>query len=74
MADTVLGEMPEATCSDCGTKGCVYRHWGPLVPRGKVGQFCIECWRKRVDHYNRHGSALPMETKDDESKATPAEA
>ena len=44
MADTMRGDWPSEECSDCGTKGVVFKHWGPLVKPGDVGQFCGECW------------------------------
>ena len=56
MADTILGDFPDSICSDCGKKGCTYKHWGPLAPDGK--SFCLECWHKRVDYYNKYGKPL----------------
>ena len=60
MADTIRGDSPKTKCSDCGEKGTVFRHWGPLVPSGVVGDFCIECWGTRQDHYLDHGIPKPI--------------
>lgn len=60
MADTILGEFPKVNCSDCGKEGCVYRHWGLLVPKGKVLTLCVGCWDDRVDYYSQHGCAKPV--------------
>ncbi len=60
MADTIRGDFPNSTCSDCGKKGCTFSHWGPLVPPGKSGSFCGDCWQRRTDHYNVHRTALPL--------------
>lgn len=49
MADTVRGDFPDAYCSDCGRKGCILSHWGPLVPNGKTGYFCASCFRQRAE-------------------------
>jgi len=64
MADTIRADFADATCSDCGTKGCCIKHWGPLVPSGKTGQFCGECWNARVDHYEKTGKAKPIEERE----------
>lgn len=47
MADTMRGDFPKVICSDCGVEGCVFKHWGPLVPSGVVGSFCWDCWDDR---------------------------
>jgi len=47
MADTVKGDWPNACCSDCGKIGCVIKHWGPLVPGGESGSFCVDCFTLR---------------------------
>jgi hypothetical protein len=47
MADTERGDFPNEICSDCGEKGCIFKHWGPLVPEGKIGSFCGYCWTRR---------------------------
>ena len=60
MADTILGEFTEMNCSDCGKKGCTYRHWGPLAPAGTVMTVCIACWNDRVTYYEQHGTAKPV--------------
>ena len=54
MADTMLGDFPELICSDCGEKGCIYKHWGPLVPKGEIGTFCSFCWGVRDKRGDRH--------------------
>lgn len=63
MADTVLGNFPNARCDDCGTLGCAYTHWGPMVPSSTIGHFCPECMHERREYYNQHGSAKPYPTK-----------
>ena len=62
MADTRSGNFGNENCSDCGSKGCNFQHWGPLVPPGKVLTLCSECWDKRVDYYETHNK--PLEIKD----------
>lgn len=56
MPDTIRGDFPDTICSDCGEKGCVFRHWGPLVPEGKVGDFCGYCWTRR----DKLGMRVPL--------------
>ena len=61
MPDTSRGDYPEIPCSDCGAVGEVcFRHWGPLVPKGVVGSFDLECWRARMDDYNHGRSIRPL--------------
>jgi len=48
MADTARGNWPEVECDDCGKKGVIFQHWGPLVPPGAVGKFCGECLNLRA--------------------------
>ena len=51
MADTARGYYPDIPCSDCGDEelGQVYiKHWGSLVPPGKIGFFGPKCWEARV--------------------------
>lgn len=67
MADTILAEFPDSNCADCGEKGCEYRHWGPLVPPGKVLTLCTQCWGKRVDYYQQHGQAKPLSQEEKKS-------
>lgn len=47
MADTIRGDFPDTNCSDCGVKGCVISHSGPLVPPGQTGNFCAMCFTIR---------------------------
>ena len=47
MPDTMRGDFPDEICSDCGEKGCVFKHWGPLVPEEDMGSFCGYCWTRR---------------------------
>ena len=47
MADTERGNFPDEKCSDCGEIGCCFKHWGPLVPEGKIGFFCPFCFSER---------------------------
>lgn len=63
MADTIRGGGPDIECSDCGREGTVFKHWGPLVPSGVVGDFCVECWGTRQKHYLNHGTPKPMRRK-----------
>lgn len=48
MADTIRGNFSDQTCSDCGEKGCVFKHWGSLVPPGVIGYFCAFCMNVRA--------------------------
>lgn len=47
MGNKDVGYWPNAFCSDCGKLGCDVRYWGALIPSGRCGQFCTECFRKR---------------------------
>ena len=48
MADTERGDYGNIACSDCGKTGEVcLKHWGPLVPEGKVGYFDQGCMNAR---------------------------
>ena len=61
MADTLRGNFLNIPCSDCGKVGKVcFKHWGPLVPAGKVGGFDIECWRARMDDGNNGRPVRPL--------------
>lgn len=55
MADTMRGAFPGVPCDDCGEKECCYRHWGPLVPPGKIMTFCDKCWQVRILVYLASG-------------------
>jgi hypothetical protein len=59
MVDTIRGWNENATCSDCGAKGTLFKHWGPLVPNGKPMQLCSLCWMQRTAYYKHHGVAKP---------------
>jgi len=63
MADTVRGDFPDEICSDCGEQGCAFRHWGRLVPEGKVGHFCAFCWNERMDSSERGEPPKPLGVK-----------
>lgn len=60
MADTIRGDFPNAVC-ECGAKGCIVRHWGPLVPKGAARDLCADTYRERVRYYEAHGTAMPDE-------------
>ena len=61
MPDTERGDFPNTPCSDCGKIGGVYiRHWGPLVPQGKVGYFDQDCLMKRRDDSNLGRPVRPL--------------
>lgn len=61
LADTSRGDYPDQKCSDCGVIGSVcLKHWGPLVPAGKVGYFDAQCWRARVDDYDQGKIPRPL--------------
>ena len=61
MADTLTGDFPNISCSDCGKVGGVcFKHWGHLVPAGKVGVFDIECWRARTDDSRNSRPIRPL--------------
>jgi len=47
MADTARGSFPDEICLDCGELGCSFKHWGSLVPDGKLGYFCLFCFFRR---------------------------
>lgn len=49
MPDTIRGYFPDVPCSDCGEIGSSFNHWGPLVPKGAVGSFCMFCWTERCE-------------------------
>lgn len=63
MADTVRGDFPNLICSDCGEKGCGFKHRsddGALVPKGEFGYFCGFCWQQRNEAYDSGESAKPL--------------
>lgn len=47
MADTIRGDWPDQECDDCGNKGTMFHHWGPLVPSGISAKLCGECMIER---------------------------
>lgn len=63
MADTQRGGLSGILCSDCGEAEAVFRHWGDLVPEGKVGCFCFFCWNERMAVVNRGDSPKPLGVK-----------
>lgn len=60
MADTKRGDFPEKICNDCGKKGCIFIHWGELVPEGKIGNFCWICWLVRNVDFEETKIAKPL--------------
>lgn len=58
MADTTRGDYTNQTC-ECGKMGCVFHHWGPLVPRGERRALCAETMRERDQYFRKHGVAMP---------------
>ncbi|MDD4930937.1 MAG: hypothetical protein PHG66_02135 [Candidatus Colwellbacteria bacterium] len=52
MGDTTRGWFPKTECSDCGDKGCIIHHNGPLVPSGDSGSFCRSCALVRKEDYD----------------------
>lgn len=61
--DTSRGNYPDEICSDCGEKGCTFKHWGPLVPEGETGVFCTFCWNEREDAHEKGEPAKPLGVK-----------
>ena len=66
IADTIKGSFPEKICSDCGKKGCLFIHWGPLVPSGESGTFCPLCmsFRQSVNMKKPLGVKPPGEAEE----------
>jgi len=63
VADTVRGDFPDSICADCGAKGCVFKHWGPLVvPFGERASFCGACFSTRHEDRNFGRSMRPLGT------------
>lgn len=60
MNDTQCGSFPDLVCSDCGEKGCSFKHWGHLVLRGKFGKFCHFCFEQRQEWVKKGGVPLPF--------------
>lgn len=60
MAITSRADYPNNFCCDCGQKGCVMRHRGPLVPDQKPHSFCVLCWFKRQGYYMINNIAKPL--------------
>lgn len=63
MHDTEIGNFPDEICSDCGEKGVIFKHSGPLVPQGQTGFFCAFCWLKRQERKERGEPQLPLGVK-----------
>lgn len=63
MPDTIRGNLSQEQCSDCGEIGSMFQHWGPLVPKGKVGTFCGYCWNERQERHARGEPPLPLGVK-----------
>jgi len=59
--DTTRGVFPGIACSDCGEKKVIFKHWGPLVPAGKVGYFCEDCMSERREYFQTNGIPKPLE-------------
>ena len=68
MADTAIQEKPNTLCSDCGKKGTSISHWGPMVPPGEVGDFCVRCFRERVLRDRQRFEPWPLGYKREENK------
>lgn len=60
MGDTIRGNFKDISCSDCGEKGCEFKHGGPLVPEGEFGSFCSFCWTERNDAYEKGENPRPL--------------
>ena len=60
MADTIRGNFPDEECSDCGKKGCVVKHWGPLVPPGEVAFLCVTCLHLRSESSKKKEEPKPL--------------
>lgn len=60
MADTVLGYWEDRSCDDCGDKGTVAMHSGPMSPDGQWYHFCADCWSTRVKAYHRNEPPQPI--------------
>lgn len=63
MADTQRGGLSGKLCSDCGEIEAAFRHWGDLVPKGKIGFFCMYCWNERREAASRGESPKPLGVK-----------
>jgi len=62
MADTSKANFSHVICTDCGKKGCLFLHWGRLVPDEVPHGFCETCMTKRIDYYNQHNEPMPLPT------------
>jgi hypothetical protein len=60
MPDTIIGDFKNLVCSDCGEKGCTFKHWGPLVPKREIGSFCTFCWNRRREQRVDGEDPLPL--------------
>ncbi len=63
MTDTSEGHFPDAICTDCGKKGCLFIHWGRLVPDGVPHGFCRGCFDTRQTYYRQHQEPMPLPVK-----------
>ncbi len=63
MVDTIQGDFADKNCSDCGEKGCIFEHWGNLVPKEKTGFFCGFCWQERNNCFERGEAPKPLGVK-----------
>lgn len=62
MADTVRGDMPDAICVDCGVRGCMFSHNGPLVNNQSWKTFCGLCFSTRGKDYHAGRLMRPIGT------------
>lgn len=63
MGDTVRGDFSDKICSDCGEKGCVFKHRsddGALMKKGAFANFCVFCWVERNEAYSRGEEPKPL--------------
>ena len=59
--DTAIGSWSKIICDDCEQPGgVIFRHWGPMVPKGRVGYFCGGCMYAREEYLKTNGTAKPM--------------
>ena len=63
MADTAKGHWQKENCSDCGEFDVIMKHWGPLVPEGKIGFFCLFCWNEREEDWKEGKEPKPLGAK-----------
>ncbi len=60
MSDTERGDFGNTPCTDCGEPKVQYKHWGSLVPKGKLGYFCFEDLAIRIRYLKEHGEPKPF--------------